>query len=83
MNDMQQEIDLLELGPQVARCLKGENRPGGEKVVSGRAYRQMLAKRRQEFYRQWGGGTPWTGGKRHVVDIVAAEKDRLRTGTGG
>lgn len=59
----QQEIDLLELGHAVARCLHGENVVGNEAErvsrVAGRAYRARVAARRLWFERTYGGRTPW------------------------
>lgn len=61
---MQQEIDLLELGLQPARCFRGENAVGDqhERIsrIAGRAYRGVVEKRRSEFLRQYGKTLPWS-----------------------
>ena len=57
------ELDLLELGERPTRCLKGENAPGGDKVIAGRAWRGKLQKKREAMYEDQrqlqGRWSPW------------------------
>jgi hypothetical protein len=51
----QQQLDLLELGDRVAKCLKGENQaPNRDRIVAGRAYRGLVERLRARKRYIWG-----------------------------
>jgi hypothetical protein len=55
MGLMGPELDLLELGERVAKCLKGENQaPNRDQIVAGRAYRGRIQKLRERRTYIWG-----------------------------